>query len=194
MIILAMSKYLHLFILTLILSACSNITVNDKRITVQVDLLLLVDENRRLGEFVFAGASKVTVVLPNENGYPSNQLGIPAAAFKVAENINILNISGNLDLIPSQATTNATAKVNFYLVQAGQKPLSGTPLTKSLSLAKGQVFSFGIEDIKNNEQMLAALKAGNFVIAIAITLEVGKLTLDTVMYELTALKLMLQIN
>ena len=189
-----MPKYLHLFILTIILSACSNLTISDKKFTVQVDLLPLVDEDKRSGEFVFAGASKVTIVLPNENGYPSDQLNIPAAAFKVAENINTLNVSGNLDLIPLKTTTNATATVDFYLVQAGQKPLSGTPSTKSLSLARGQAFSFGIEDIKNNEQMLAALKTGNFVMAIAITLEVGKLTLDTVMYELTALKLILQIN
>ena len=190
----SMHKYLYLFILTIFLNACSNVTVDNKGFTAQIDLLPLVDEEKRSGEFIFAGASKVTLVLPSDNGYQSDQLNIPATAFKIAENIDILNINGSLDLIPSQVTIDATATVSLYLVKAGEVPLSGTPLTKSLSLAEGQNFSFGIEDIKNNPQMLAALKTGDFVIAVAITLETTKPTFDTVIYKLTALNLMLQIN
>ncbi len=194
MIFLNMHKYFYLFVLTIVLGACSNVKVDNKGFTAQVDLLPLIDKEKRSGEFIFAGVSKVSIVLPSADGYPSNQLNIPATAFKVAENIDTLNISGSLDLVPSKVTTAATVTVNFYLVQAGQAPLSGIPLTRSLSLAKRQAFSFGIEDIKNNGQMLAALKTGEFVIAVEITVEVGKPTLDTVMYELIALGLMLQIN
>ena len=191
-----MHRYFYPFILrifiltiflTIFLSACSNVTVE-----AEVNLLPFVDEEKRSGEFVFVGVSKATIVLPSADGYPSNQLDIPATAFKVIEDIDTLNINGGLDLVPSKTTTTATATVNLYLVQAGQAPLSGTPLTKSLSLARGQIFSFGIEDIKNNQQMLTALETGDFIIAVEIALEVGKPTLDVVMYELTALRLTLQ--
>ena len=196
-----MHKYIYLFILTIFLSACSNIrvdntnvTVDNKGFKVQVDLLDFVEQEKRSGEFIFAGASKVTLVLPSDSGFPSNQLNIPAIAFKIAENIDILNINGSLDLIPSQVNIDATATVKLYLVKVGELPLSGTPLTKLLSLGKRQSFSFGIEDIKNNSQMLAALKTGNFVIAVAITLETAKPSLDIVTYELTNLNLLLQIK
>jgi hypothetical protein len=151
-----------------LLSGCSRHTL----ITVEVDLLSLLDPGTTSGTFTLATSE---FRLPDEDGYHSNELGLPPQVLE-----GLVGFSADLvaTLTSNAASGSEQVTVDLHIVEGDDAtPFDTTPVassTATISPGATQTLDFAV-DVNDdvNAWVLELLKTGDFRVAFRLEYVAG---------------------